>query len=254
MMEEGQHEKAHEALDNLLSLGPGNLEALKLKSILFATEGRFLEEARVWERIIDQDNEDLDAIYFFQRRHLEERESFYFTDHLPAGGRRFLAHPRSLINASLGGLLGCTLFLLISSYAQKYYFLSSTFVSAGSFFLFVIVPWFFIIYTYFKALREVLLTADGICLNTRLKSYDMKWDEISEVYLARSGRHNEAKLALVLIPKDKQLPAIEIDLSRESTSIRARTCFIDEIARLFHAPIHTSKDELANMPEERLSF
>lgn len=254
MMEDGQHDKAHAALDNLLSLGPGNLEALKLKSILFASEGRFLEEARMWEKIIDQDNEDLDAIYFFQRRHLEERESFYFTDHLPAGGRRFLAHPRSLINASLGGLLGCTLFLLISSYAQKYYFLSSTIVSAGSFFLFVILPWLFIIYAYFKALREVLLTSEGICLNTRLKSYDMKWDEISEAYLARSGAHNEAKLALVLIPKNKEYPAVEIDLSRESTAIRARTCFIDEVARLFHAPVHTSKDELANLPEEKVCF
>lgn len=146
MVEQGEHNAAHEALDHLLDLGPKNTEALKLKSTLYAVEGRFEEEAQVWEKIITEDQDDLDALYFFQRRHLEERESFYFTDILPGGGRRFLAHPRALINASLGGLFGCALFLLVSSYAQKYYILASPFVSFSCFLIFVIVPWVFIIY------------------------------------------------------------------------------------------------------------
>ena len=251
MVEEGSHEDAHEALDRLLSLGPGNLEALKLKCFLYSVEGRFYEESRVWERVLDQDYEDLDALYFFQRRHLEEKESFYFTDRLPSGGRRFLAHPRALINASLGGLLGCTLFLVVSSYAQKYYILSSPLVSFSSFFLFVVVPWFFIILTWFRSLREILITSESILFNTRIKCHDVKWRDVESVYLAHVHVAGEQKLSLIILPRDPALSVYELDLSRDTSAVRARALFIEEINRLFREPVYVSRSDI-NLPVGKL--
>jgi tetratricopeptide (TPR) repeat protein len=52
IIESGDREEAQQAIDNLLELGPNNLEALKLKAMLYSSEGRFSEEAQVWHRVL----------------------------------------------------------------------------------------------------------------------------------------------------------------------------------------------------------
>ena len=43
LVEAGESSRALEALDNLLALGPSNMEALKLKAYLLSQQGRFRE-------------------------------------------------------------------------------------------------------------------------------------------------------------------------------------------------------------------
>ena len=244
MVEEGEHIDAHKALDNLLELGPKNTEALKLRTVLFANEGRFLDERIIWEKIITHDNEDLDALFFFQRRHFEERESFYFTDRLPNGGVRFLANPRGLINSSIIGLFGCSLFLVVNSYSQKYYVLESPVVSMVCFLLFVVIPWLGIIVSYFRSLKEVVLSPEGIAFHARTAVCEKKWKDIDNAYIIYGKDEGEQKLALVLTPKNKSESACEIDLSPDSTSIRARVYFLEEVCRFFKPPVHLRSDLL----------
>ena len=239
------------ALDQLLSLGPGNIEALKLKCFLYSLEGKFREEFMAWEKVLDQDYEDPDARYFFRRRDMEEREGFYFTDSLSRGGRRFLAHPRSLINASLGGLLGCTIFLLVSGYARSYIMLASPLVSFSSFFLCVILPWFFILLSWIRGLREVLITSEGVVFNARVKSYSLAWQNTESAFLAHLYTEGKQKLSLILIPSDPGGEVFELDLSRDSSTIRARSLFIDEVCRCFGRPICVRRHDL-HLPSDRL--
>ena len=88
LFEQGQQDEAFDAIDQLLSLGPNNLDALKLKALILSNRGQYREEAKLWEQIIELDNEDADAIYYFHKRYIEEREKFYFTDEIPTGGRQ----------------------------------------------------------------------------------------------------------------------------------------------------------------------
>jgi hypothetical protein len=100
IVDAGQTDEAHDALDQLWALGPHNTEALKLRAKLFEYEGRFAEEGKVWERVGSIDREDPDAVSWHLRKQLEDREHFYFTDDIPGGGRKFMAYPRSLVNTS----------------------------------------------------------------------------------------------------------------------------------------------------------
>ena len=110
---DGDLEQAQEALDTLLELGPNNVEALKLQAALLRAQGKFEAEKQIWIRMHDLDAEDIDTRRFLHRKQIEEREFFYFTDELPSG-RRFLAYPKKMAIASLIGLFGCLLFLIIS--------------------------------------------------------------------------------------------------------------------------------------------
>ena len=185
IIDTGNFNKAHEALDKLLEMGPKNVEALKLKCLLLAHQGRFTEEARLWEKIIDIDPEDEEAITHFQRRYFDERESFYFTDLLADGGRRFVSHPRALITASFMGLFGCILFLILPSLVRSYNFLANPTISISCFAVLVAMPWLLIIYTYLTGLREIVLTSEGIALSTRLRSISMKWLEVEDLVVDR---------------------------------------------------------------------
>lgn len=235
-IDEGHYSEAHASLDELLSIGPNNIEALKLKSILYAHEGKFSEEDRIWEKILSIDREDPDAIYFFLRRSLEDREAFYFSDPLPNGGRRFFAHPKALINSAFFGLFGCVLFLFFSSLARQYYFFATPVVTSLTFFVFVLAPWFSIIYYYFAGLKEVELTQDGLSFATRLSRVFYRWDEIQSLSIEHVASPMMMSLTLVLLPRSEDLPGVEVDLARETSAIRARNLFVAEIRRFFGEP------------------
>lgn len=253
-IEEGESDKALTALDDLLLLGPRNTEALKLKAYIFQQEGRFLDEEKVWQAIIDQDPEDLDAIEYIYRRHIEEREHFYFTDELPQG-KRYLANPRSLVNMSLVLLFGCMLFLILSNYSQKYLFLADSQLHLLSFGMFVIVPVLGIVAVYLKTLRDVMINSEGIKLTTHLQNYQFFWKDVKEIHIAHDFLiPAEAKLSMIFIPKDTSQRPIEINLSQDKAAIRARTFFIGEIGSYFGALSYSSRSTLQINPKLVRSF
>ena len=69
IIDAGGTAEAHLALDQLLALGPKNTAALKLRARLLEMDGRFSEEAQVWDRIGTIDREDEVAVAYLFRRH-----------------------------------------------------------------------------------------------------------------------------------------------------------------------------------------
>ncbi len=244
IVDSGKNDEAHEALDQLLALGPSNTEALKLRARLFEYEGRFTEESKVWERVATIDREDDDASGYLIRKQLEDREHFYFTDDIPGGGRRFMAYPRSLVNTSALGLAGCVAFLLSSRLSLRFPALADPIVMLACFAVLVIVPWISIVVTWFTAIRHVSIRGDGLTISTRMKAIAIKWPDLDKVCVARSLTPDGNSLALVLILKDRALPPVEIDLHQRSTPIRARSYLVKEIARLFSEPEYATRDAL----------
>lgn len=244
IVDTGKNDEAHAALDQLLALGPQNTEALKLRAQLFEYEGRFTDEAKVWDRIATIDREDEDAVGYLMRRQLEDREHFYFTDDVPGGGRRFMAYPKTLVTTSAWGLAGCVAFLLTSRLSQRFEFLADPSVMLSVFAVLVVLPWALIVYTYFTAIRHVSILNDSVVVATRLKSITIKWPDLDKVCVARSLTPDGNSLSLVLIPKDREHPPIEVDLHHRSTPIRARSYLVREISRLFNEPEYATREAL----------
>ncbi len=244
LINRGSLRQAHRAVDRLLAMGPNNLSMLKLKGLLLAREGRFDEEAQVWQQIFELYHEDEDAFHFFRHLDLEERFNFYFSDYLPGGGRRFLTQPQSVLNASVLGVAGCLLFLLIHSWGLSYRLLALPLISVIFFFLLVLIPWVAIFMVYLASLREITLTREGIRFVTKLKLISWRWDEISSVYLAHSLTAYSHSLSMVFQPKNTSLSALEIDLTKESTPIRAPSFFVREVFQHFPKPQYVNREQL----------
>lgn len=237
MIDDGQVAEAHESLEELLAIGPNNVQALKLLAALYEHEGRFDEEEKIWHRVFEIDREDEETIEYFQKSQLEDREHYYFTDVLPEGGRRFIAYPRSLVNISMIGLVGCVCFLMLTRMTTENQLISSPAAVMVAFLILVISPWVGIIYTWAKALRTVSVTASHIEVKTRFRTFKYQWSDLSRISLAHSQSPSDEELRLVLLPSEgNQHPSLSIDFNEHSSSIRARRYLINEI-RDFHSHI-----------------
>lgn len=245
IIDAGKNDEAHDALGLLLEFGPSNVEALKLRAQLFAFEGRFTSEAEVWDKIGTLDREDADAVAYFLRKQLEDREHFYFTDDIAGGGRRFMAYPRGLVNASAMGLIGCFAFLLTSRMTPRFPVLGEAPVMLSLFTFFVMVPWLAIIWSWIKGVKAVVVDNQSITVSTRIRSYPLRWSDISRVALARGmSAKGHPRLSLVMIPKADGATAVELDLNHDSTAIRARSHLVREITRLFREPEYVQRSAL----------
>jgi len=236
IIDAGGTAEAHLALDQLLALGPKNTAALKLRARLLEMDGRFSEEAQVWDRIGTIDREDEDAVAYLFRRHKEDREHFYFTDDVAGGGRRYTACPNSLITFSVMGLIGCLTFLALTHFANAAALLADPQVMMAIFAVCVILPWAAIVLIYLRCLRYITVTPSGITVSTRIKTYTYAWNELASVNLARNLSGKSPRLWLALEPKDPQSRRIHIDMTLGSTAMRARAYLVRDIARLHAEP------------------
>ncbi len=243
LADKGESVQAHEALEQLLALGPKNTHALKIKAQLLGHEGHFAEESMVWEQIAQIDHEDEEAVQHLIQLQVEEREHFYFTDDVP-GGKRFLAYPKKLISISMIGLLGCLIFLVLTRITNLVPEIADPVVTLALFSLLVLVPWLAIIVTFFRSLKWVLITAESLTVATRTRSYRWDWTGISQIYLAHSYHKSLPHLLLTIIPTAESSPVVQIDFTRESSAIRARSFLISEITRVFHQPAFTRWEAL----------
>lgn len=239
----GNLDLAHNELDTILDLGPSNIKALKLKASLLGAQGKFEEEKRIWVKVHDLDAEDLDSIRFLQRKQLEDREFFYFTDELPAG-RKFLAYPKSVAVASLLGLLGCLFFFLLTHLATSYPLLATKGAVLTAFVCCIITPWVLIIYRYLTGLLFVVVTVDSIRIKSRLRSLEYRWEELSRVCLAHHRDQHMDRLLLVIVPRNSSAPAVKIDMSDSGSTLCARSYLIAEITKFCTGFEHTSSQHL----------
>ena len=252
LIQDGKTSEAEDALEQLLSLGPKNMDALKLKSAILSSQGRFDEELEIWTRILKTDNEDTDAINWVQERHLEEQEHRYFSDHVAGGGFHYLTYQRGLLRPMIFGLVGSLSFTFFTNAAvSQAPSLASSEIIITSFFFIVFLPLVFVIKAYLTTMHALHLDSSGICVSTRLKSYRYKWEELADVYLAFETTANKSDLALALIPKDPSVSAIEIDLNPDETSIRSRHHLVENITSTFKRPHPRQRETLLELKNRK---
>lgn len=253
---DGNSDKAEEALDNLLELGPSNMEALKMKAEIFGKKGQLTEEAKTWIKIAEIDNEDDEAVDFLNRLQLEDRERYFFTEVVKENGRRFFAYPKNLFQISFAGLIGCISFLYLSTSSQ----FDSTkpkenvVLLSISFVILVILPWLSILYLYFKSLKTMTVSQGGIEICTRIKTLKYLWEELETVCITHDSIEKKPNVKLVLIPKKEENPKIEIDLNESTSSIKAKKLLISELELFCDFLSYDLEDNLAAKPNSAMCF
>lgn len=240
----GDRTSAYGAIDDLLALGPNNLEALKLKATLYASEGRFQDEAEIWNRILRIDREDPDAMKYLFKQQAEDREHFYFTDDLPGGARRYLTYPKALFDVSLLGFLGCISFFTLRALSESYPVLAEPSVIIGSFAFFIASPWVAIVWVWLRSIKSVVVSQDGLSVETRFRTLRYNWAELRSVVLAYTSDPDAPSIALVLIPKSEGTRPLILNLNDETSPLRAKTHLVREVAE--HSDIlgHSNFDDL----------
>lgn len=241
LIDQGDISKANSALENLLELGPNNIEALKLRAQLLNMEGRYSDEARIWDQVHSIDPEDPDGVAFVLRCHLEERENVFFSEEIPGAGRRFITYPRMLITTSMLGLVGCLVFLTMSKASLKFPFLAAPTTMLACFSFLVLLPWAVIIWSYFRTPRYLFVHKLGVTLAKRFGKTQWLWQDFSKVVLAHHGdaaSDSQTLLTLVFVPKDPTTIAIVVDLTPDRGTIRARTALVREVSTQFVQPEH----------------
>jgi hypothetical protein len=251
LAESGDLQGAHQALDNLLDIGPNNLAALKLRAQLLGITGRFFEESAVWEKISLIARDDDDLMDYLVRRQSEDREHYYFTDAIPGGGKRFLAFPRKMVTAATLGLVGCMTFLIIARLGLKFPIFNHPMVIISGFVGLVLAPWVGIMWSYAKSIRHVTVAMDGFEVATRFKRHHIPRSDVLNVFVAYEDKKNTWNLSVIVTPKDATKPAFEIDLNEKSTPIRARTHFLRELTRFFGEPKYAAKPEIQAQLKDR---
>jgi hypothetical protein len=250
LIEKGETSKALGHLENILFLGPKNIEALKLKAFILRAQGHFEEEEILWSKILSFDREDTDAMEYFYSRHLEERENFYFTDPLPQG-RRYLGSSRALLIAGFSLFCGSFVFLWLAQIFGKSY----QNIQIGIFFVLVCLPFFGMLWSYLFSLRHVLIHEKGLLFKTLFRSYGYLWDDISSVHLTYNLKnHKNIKLYLVFIPKAPTQKPIRLDVTQDRASIRSRKLFLKDLKTYFGPILPMDQESMLIGPREILSF
>jgi tetratricopeptide (TPR) repeat protein len=254
IVDEGKADEAFLALEDLLALGPQNIEALKLQAVLFAHKGRFDQEEKIWQKILTIDDEDSDAISYFQSRQQEEQFLLFFTDELADGGRRYVAYPRRIVPAAFYGLFGCLSFLLLAKFSETYSILGNEIFLISSFLLLVFAPFLTIITLWLKSLKDVSISRNGIVFRSRFKHIEYRWSEIDDLQLVYGDSIDSPTLNLIVVPKEQTLPCIDLDLGSGSTSIKARSYFMKEINRFFAIGLPKNRTETKFRSQDFIHF
>lgn len=228
-IQEGICTDPHADLNELLLMGPSNLEAIKLKAFLYHYEGRFSEESHAWQRVLEIDPEDTDALNYLRSMKTEDIEYMYFTSEEEKQGRRFFLFPQKLIKTSLFGLMGCVLFLVLSFYLEKTPYISDLLI-LSIFILTVFTPWIFIAINFLTTVNSITIDNTGISFNSRTKKRHLSWDSTKQIQCVHDTNFDSPEFKMIF--KDsKDSTNCQINLGPGSC-VRAKTYFIREI--MFH--------------------
>lgn len=243
LIEEDKTAEAEDALESLLSLGPHNIAALKLMARLCEFKGKFDDEADYWKKVYQIDSDDADAITFFQLRNLEDQEHHYFTDVSEDGSQRLVTYQRQLLKPMFFGFLGSLVFVLLAHLAETRVpiFLNAK-VLLPLFFLTTLLPMVWLLVRFFTGMWFLSLSEDKFSITTRVKTYEIRWDDVATVELVHSGAVEDASLSLIILPENQENLGFEIDLGRTTSCLRSRHIFVKEVALHFRQPVLAHRD------------
>lgn len=255
LIEDGKSQEAEDAIEQLLALGPSNIEAMKLRAAICSRQGRFSEELEVWTKVLKIDSEDPDALHWFELQNLEEQEHHFYSDHITGGGARYITYQKGLLRPMIFGLIGSLGFTFFTNLALTHApALIKNEVLIAGFFLVVFVPLVLVIHAFLTSMYLVTINKDGILIQTRLARYNYSWDELDNILLSHEMSLAGPKLNLFFIPKQAHKLILSIDLNPDETSIRSRRHFIQDITELYKKPKSILRQNIKSIQNRKIKY
>jgi DNA-binding transcriptional ArsR family regulator len=225
LLEQGDSAGAMEIVENLLSFSPKNSEALKIKSFILDSWGRFDESLAILHFLgklsssVEEPYEELD------RRIEEDRESLIYSRLTPEGRWYFQFSPLQML-VSLLGLMGCLLFLITS---PSFFENSSAQLSSGlavSFLSLVVFPWILLLILNLQGIKKILVGLTGIQVFYGLKKIAYSWEQLGSVVIEYDTNLNSDYLHMIVYSKTTREALLDFDISKSKSVIRARRHFV----------------------------
>jgi len=255
LIDEGKSQEAEDALEQLLSLGPKNMEAMKLRAMILARQGRFSEELDVWTKVLKIDYQDTDALQWFEIQHLEEQEHHYFSDNITGGGARYLTYQKGLMKPMVFGLIGSLAFTFLTNLAMTHApALIKNEVLIVGFLAVVVAPLLMVMKAFLTSMYSLSIDKDGLSIQTRLARYGYKWNEIKEVFLSHEMNLAGPSLFLMVIPADQAKEPLAIDLNPDDTSIRSRRHLIQDVTDCFRKPNCILRKNIMSLENKKIRY
>ncbi|APJ04279.1 tetratricopeptide repeat protein [Silvanigrella aquatica] len=225
LLEQGDSAGAIEIIENLLSLSPRNTEALKMKSFIFDSWGRFDESLAILHQLGKLSSSDEDPFEELDRRIEEDRESLIYSRLTPEGRWYFQFSPLQMF-VSLMGLMGCFLFLITS---PSFFENSSAPVTSGlilSFLSLVVVPWILLLFLNLQGIKKILVGLGGIQVFYGLKKVVYTWEQMGSVVIEYDTNLNSDYLHMIVYSKNTREALLDFDISKTKSVVRARRHFV----------------------------
>lgn len=225
LLEQGDSAGAMEIVENLLSFSPKNTEALKIKSFILDSWGRFDESLAILHLLGKLSSFDEEPYEELDKRIEEDRESLIYSRLTPEGRWYFQFSPLQML-VSLVGLMGCFLFLITSpSFFEK----SSTSLSSGlvfSFLSLVMFPWIMLLILNLQGIKKILVGLGGIHVFYGLKKTVYTWEQMGSVVIEYDTNLNSDYLHMIVYSKTTREALLDFDISKNKSVVRARRHFV----------------------------
>ena len=100
-------------------------------------------------------------------------------------------------------------------------------------------------------MRYVVMDESGFEVVSRLNTTRYSWDEIEKVYVAYDLEKAEQPLHLLVQPKASEQPLVQIDIGRDTSSIRARSFFLRDMATRYIAPSYIDASQVEQKEDRK---
>jgi len=223
----GDSKSALQIVEDLLALSPKNTEALRLKSLILDSQGRFDDSLHILQKIANYSQiDDEDAILNLNKRIDEDRDSLIYS-RFSEEGRWYFSFSPIQIFIAVFGLAGCVLFLVSS---PLYFHKSDAFLFLGlSFFVLVLLPWLTLFILNFKGVKKVLVGLSGLAVYHGFSKTEAKWSDISQSVIEYDHDLNKHHLRLLLYSKESGEVLFDFNISDKKSDVFARRHFVKSV-------------------------
>lgn len=225
LLEIGDSLGAMEIVENLLSFSPKNTEALKIKSFILDSWGRFDESLAILHLIGKLSSSEEDPYEELDKRIEEDRESLIYSRLTPEGRWYFQFSPLQMF-ISLVGLVGCFLFLFTSPSFFEGSVNSLSLRLLISFLLLVMLPWTLLLILNLQGIKKILVGLTGIQVFYGMKKIELSWEQLGSVVIEYDTNLNSDYLRMIFYSKSTREALLNFDISKNKSVVRARRHFV----------------------------
>lgn len=227
-IDEGNSAEAMAIVENLLGLASRNPDALRMKSEILDSWGRFDESLHILKKLSQVGNLSNESIHALENCALEEKEAFVYSELTPEG-RWYYAFPRAQVWIALFGFLGCGIVLLMSPHWLSLG-IDGVQTLLSAFAIFVVLPCLGLIGVHCIGIKKILVGPEGLRVCKRFSKKTIPWASCRQAVVEHDNDRKAHHLKVHLYDTvGSKIPMVSLDISRDKSVVKARRHFLRNV-------------------------